>query len=134
MDKIMSCMFLNPVWEQFHKTHRTTGTRTEKTKYRNQQPRASVVTTMENMTKTQKPSFSLFCFCLYAYMQAMIQGEVSLCSLDARTRSSLLNRNPSSPTSHRSGEEETKMRPHCGLQPLHKGRRGRSCTLLFSDQ
>ena len=63
----MSCTFLNPVWEQFHKPHRISGIGMEKTKCMNQEPRAIVVATQEHMTKTQKPSFSLFCISLYNY-------------------------------------------------------------------
>lgn len=67
MDKIINCMFLNPGWEHFHKSHGTTGIGMEKT----HEPRVSVITTQESRTKTQKPSFLLFCFSLNNYCMCL---------------------------------------------------------------
>lgn len=50
-------------------------------------------------------------------MQAMIQGEVSFCSLDARNSSSLQNRHSSRLTSQRSGSSHS---PGSGIRLWHR--------------
>lgn len=70
-------------------------------------------------------------------MQAMIQGEVSLCSLDARSSSPLQTRNPSGLTSQRSGSSRSlgsRSRPwHRQLYPCHR-HSGFGITLCFPSQ
>lgn len=88
MDEIINCMFLNPVWEKFHKSHRTTGTGMEKTKHMSQElvwsPHRKTRQKLKSLHSWSFPFHCITTAC--AYMQAVIQQEVSLCSLDARNR------------------------------------------------
>lgn len=126
MDKIINGMFLNPVWEQFRKSLRTTGIGMEKTKHMSQE----LVWSLHRKTgqKLKSPHSWSFAFhwitTACVYMQAIIQGEVSLCSLDARSSSSLQNWHHSGLTSQRSGSScspGSRIRSwHRQLYPSHR--------------
>lgn len=108
--KIMSCTFLNPVWEQIHKSYRTTGIGKEKTKHLNQGPVWSPHRkTGQKLKSLCSHSFAfLYISKACTYMQAMIQGEVSLYSLHARSSFSFPNINLLSLTSWRFGSSPSR--------------------------
>lgn len=74
MGKIINCMFLNPGWEEFHKSH---SHRNRNGENKTHEPRVGVATTQENRTKTPKPSFLLFCFSLSNYCMCLHASHYS---------------------------------------------------------